>query len=125
MSPAQIQKSMFLMRAEAEVYVGDGFYRFIPYNYGPFDADIYHDLDGLAAQGLVTSVSSPTVRWKFYAVTAAGLEAADRARAEADPTAVDYLGRVVDWISSLSFPALIRAIYARYPAYRANSVFVG
>ncbi len=41
MTPAQIQKAMFLMRMEAAAYVGDRFYDFIPYNYGPFDAAVH------------------------------------------------------------------------------------
>ena len=38
---------------------------------------------------------------------------------------VSYLEKVVDWVSSLSFPELVRAIYAKYPQYKANSVFTG
>jgi hypothetical protein len=38
MTPAQIQKAMFLMSAEAPALVGRFFYNFVPYNYGPFYA---------------------------------------------------------------------------------------
>jgi DNA-binding PadR family transcriptional regulator len=125
MTPAQIQKSMFLMRMEAGRYLGDRFYEFIPYNYGPFDADIYRDLDWLAAKGVVITDTSPGRNWRTYAVTPAGIDAAERAMASADRTAVSYLGRVVDWVTSVSFPVLIRAIYDKYPQFKANSVFAG
>ena len=125
MTPAQIQKAMFLMRMEAAAYVGDRFYDFIPYNYGPFDAAVYHDLDDLAEKGLVTGGALPGRSWKVYAVTPAGIEAAAQARQAADGTALGYLERVVDWVSSMSFPALIRSIYEKYPDFKVNSVFVG
>jgi uncharacterized protein len=125
MTPVQIQKAMFLMGTEAKQFVGTEFYKFVPYNYGPFDADVYHDLDGLAARGLVTSDSFPGRSWKMYAITPAGMAEAARAKTVANPTAVLFLGKVVDWVSSLSFPQLVRAIYAKYPKFKANSVFTG
>jgi hypothetical protein len=45
------------MGAEARPLVGQ-FYQFVPYNYGPFDAKVYHDLDKLVLEGLVTTVPS-------------------------------------------------------------------
>jgi hypothetical protein len=125
MTPAQIQKAMFLMSAEAQGVVGPRFYQFIPYNYGPFDASVCHDLDSLIENGLVSSANLPGRDWKLYAVTPAGLEAAERSRGAADARGVRYLQKVVDWVSSRSFPQLVRAIYNRYPQYRTNSVFVG
>jgi hypothetical protein len=125
MTPVQIQKAMFLMGMEAKKLVGTGFYNFVPYNYGPFDANVYHDLDALAARGLVTADSFPGRSWKAYAVTPAGLAQADRTRRFANENAVLFLGKVVDWVSLMSFPQLVRAIYAKYPAFRANSVFTG
>jgi DNA-binding PadR family transcriptional regulator len=124
MSPVQIQKTMFLMSAEAKEYLGQGFYKFVPYNYGPFASDVYTDLESLASRGLVTS--SVTGRgWKIYAITPVGLTAGEKIKASANATAVAFLKRVVDWVCSLSFPALLRAIYAKYPKYKANSVFTG
>jgi hypothetical protein len=125
MTPAQIQKAMFLMGMEAKQFVGPGFYKFVPYNYGPFDANVYHDLDGLAARGLVTGDSFAGRSWKMYAVTPAGVGEAARAKRAANQVAVLFLGKVVDWVSSLSFPQLVRSIYAKYPAFKANSVFTG
>lgn len=125
MTPAQIQKAMFLMSAEARQLVGQPFYNFVPYNYGPFDASVYHDLDQLADNDLVTSAHFPGRSWKLYAVTPAGIEAAARSKRVANKQGVNYLEKVVDWVSSMSFPQLVRAIYAKYPQYKANSVFTG
>jgi hypothetical protein len=125
MTPAQIQKTMFLVGTEAKHLVGQGFYKFVPYNYGPFDASVYHDLDVMAQHGLVAGNSFPGRNWKVYAVTAAGLGQATAAKRSVDPSALSYLERVVDWVCSMSFPELVRAIYAKYPEYKANSVFTG
>ncbi len=121
LSPVQVQKAMFLMSAELPRAVGPGFYRFKPYNYGPFDEKIYHDLDDLARDGLVfIDGGGPTRR---YAITAKGLDRATQAQSSADPRALGYLDRVVDWVCSLTFSTLVRAIYDKYPKFRANSVF--
>jgi hypothetical protein len=125
MTPVQIQKTMFLMSMEAAHQVGPEFYQFVPYNYGPFDASIYHDLSQLAEQGLVYGDAAVGRNWKAFGITARGLEAASEIRAQADKNAVSYLERVVDWVSSLSFPVLVRAIYDKYPQFKANSVFAG
>jgi hypothetical protein len=125
MSPVQVQKSMFLMLMEARRYLGPGFYNFVPYNYGPFDAEIYQDLERMERQGLVRRAPSSDRNWSSFSITAAGIERAQRVQADIDPAAAEFLNRVVDWVCSLSFPALVRAIYERYPAFRANSVFIG
>lgn len=125
MTPAQIQKAMFLMSAEASEFVGRGFYDFVPYNYGPFDARVYHDLDDLVEHGLVTSSHSAGRSWKVYAVTPFGLTEAADSRQQANARGVRYLEKVVDWVSSMTFPQLVRSIYAKYPQYKANSVFTG
>jgi hypothetical protein len=125
MTPVQVQKAMFLMAAEAGHLVGRGFYRFVPYNYGPFDPNVYHDLDAMVQEGLVISDSSPDRNWKTYAVTPAGMRAAARSREAVNHQGLAFLEKVVDWISSLTFPQLVRSIYAKYPEFKANSVFIG
>src|SRR5258708_30548745 len=93
MTPVQIQKAMFLIGMEAKQLVGAGFYKFVPYNYGPFDANVYHDLDALAAQGLVSDDPFPGRTWKMYAVTPAGVAEATRARKAANKVALSYLAQ--------------------------------
>jgi hypothetical protein len=58
-------------------------------------------------------------------VTPGGLAEAAHAKKTANQIAVGYLEKVVVWVCSLSFPALVRAIYAKYPKFKANSVFTG
>jgi len=120
LSPAQSQKAMFLLSEEAGALVTQPFYSFRPYNYGPFDGDIYLDVDELLRDGLVCIVQagSSTV----YQITPAGLRHAGKLRASLDDRTINYLDRVVAWIRSLSFDALLSAIYEKYPKYKKNIV---
>ena len=121
LDPVQLQKSLFLLGEKRRGKVGAGFYKFRPYHYGPFCADIYSDADSLADAGLV-EVSSGAVRG--YSATAEGLEGAEGV-ADTAPEAGEYLTNVVRWARSLSFQELVRAVYAEFPEQRANSVFSG
>ncbi len=58
LSPIQVQKTMFLIRMEAGDCVGQGFYAFKPYNYGPFCSAIYKDVDLLVVSGMLKEQQS-------------------------------------------------------------------
>ena len=118
LTPVQLQKVLFLL-GEFKLKGRSNFYHFIPYNYGPFDPQIYRDAEALEADKLVAVQTGG--RWKQYAATPRGLAVANRLNADAD--AMDYLRRVVRWACSLTFQELVSAIYARFPEYRVNSVF--
>ena len=124
LSPVQLQKALFLLGKMKPYSVSRSFYDFTPYNYGPFDAAIYHDAETLAGDGLVAIQPSRQGKWVQYAGTAKGMLIAKTLEA-ADPGAADYLRRAVAWVRSLSFQDLVKAIYAHYPEYKANSVFQG
>jgi len=103
--------------------VGKDFYHFTPYNYGPFDKQVYLDADALAERGLV-SIKTPS-RWREFAASPEGLNAAAAIQQGAPVDAAIYLRRIVAWARDLTFQQLVRSIYARYPEFKANSVFQG
>ncbi len=124
LSPVQLQKSLFLLEHRlSKEELGEDFYEFIPYNYGPFDVKIYQDAETLEEIGLVNIIKSDAHRWRKYQSTPSGLELATKLRAEVPPHVVTYLDEVIRWVLSLSFRDLVRAIYEAYPEFRANSVF--
>jgi hypothetical protein len=125
-SPVQLQKALFLIdRNLSSAQRGGGSrYKFRAYDYGPFDSAVYADADLLQGEGLAT-ISDSGAPHRMYAATLAGMEAARRLRLDLAPDVVDYLDRVVQWVCSLPFSELVRAIYAQYPEMRANSVFRG
>jgi uncharacterized protein YwgA len=123
LSPVQLQKVLFLLGKELPLVVGGDFYQFEPYNYGPFDKGVYQDAEGLSYAGYVSISNSG--RLTEYSATPEGLKYAEEIRARAPQRGIEYLGKIVGWAQSLSFSALVRAIYQKYPEYRANSVFQG
>ena len=122
LSPVQSQQAMFLLSEEAGARITRPFYSFHPYNYGPFDATIYRDVDNLQQDGLLRIVH--TERFAAYQITPAGLNHAGQLRGSLDERATDYLERVVVWIKSLSFDTILEAIYEKYPKYKKNAGFV-
>lgn len=122
MSPLQLQKTMFLMKMEAGEHVGQHFYNFVPYNYGPFDSTIYADTQAWISTGDIVAEDSGR-NWQTYMITAAGLKRALEISEDVDQIAVDYLHRVANWVTGQSFASLLTSIYSKYPEYAENSVF--
>jgi uncharacterized protein len=125
LSPVQLQKSLFLLGKQMSTAVGPTFYTFDAYNYGPFSRAIYEDAEAWEALGMVAFMDHRGGDWTDYSITPAGTQAASRIATRANRQAVAYLAKVVDWASALSFDELVKAIYARYPEFKENSVFRG
>ena len=123
LTPVQLQKSLFLISENLKGEIPDLFYKFDPYHYGPFDADIYVDADSLEAQGLLLSVGSSQGTWLDRAITLDGVKRAKDAEMELSDSGRTYIHAVVEWAQSLPFNRLVKSIYKNYPQYRKNSVF--
>lgn len=121
-SPVQVQKLFFLIDREIAGLVDGPHFNFKPYDYGPFDKHVYHELDRLAVEGLVTISHG---RWQSYRLTPAGQERGDTLLASLPATARKYIEEAAAFVRSLSFTELVSAIYKAYPEMRANSVFQG
>jgi len=122
LSAVQLQKALFLLERGLPEEVGPRYYHFTPYNYGPFDSAVYKDADVLADQALV-NIRKPTGRYTVYNITPEGAQLARELEAKAPSRAVQHLKDIVEWIQTLTFAQLVRAIYARYPEMKENSVF--
>ena len=122
-TPVQVQKLFFLLDREAAEMTGGPYFAFVPYDYGPFDSDVYTELRELSYEGKVEGVNNG--HWTSYRLTALGQQEADMALAQLSPDAQDYIRRVSEFIRGLSFSELVRAIYRAYPDMKVNSVFQG
>ncbi len=123
LTPVQLQKSLFLIGENCRQVVHGDVYEFEPYNYGPFCRAIYEDMQSSDMLPLVKITRRPGRSWAEYGATAKGLE---KARAiDVSEEIRDYVRRVVAWTQRLSFADLVKAIYAKYPDYKKNSVFRG
>ena len=124
LSPVQLQKSLFLVAESGSKDLPADFYKFSPYNYGPFSPEIYDDTDELTREGLVTGIDSG-FGWSRYVASPAGLKRSEEFEEKAVAGLSEYIRNVVEWVQSLDFAGLLRAIYAKYPQYRVNSIFQG
>ena len=123
-SPAQIQKAAFLVSRNLPNLVDQGpKYNFVPYDYGPFDQAVYADAEAMRADGEVEISPSPLGRWNIYAATDAGIARGAVVASRMDSRSRKYIHGVVDWVRSLSFQQLVKAIYEQYPEMRENSIF--
>jgi uncharacterized protein YwgA len=121
LTPVQLQKTLFVLGRKREEEVGEDYYDFIAYDYGPFSKDIYSDAEHLAQKGAVSI--SRTGRRRRFNLTNAGRERARRVRDEAPDEAVEYLEKFVGWAQDQTFADLLNAVYNAYPRYAKNSVF--
>jgi uncharacterized protein YwgA len=125
LSPVHLQKALFLLGrnlSSEQLQVAE-YYPFKPYDYGPFNSEVYKDAQQLRDEGLVVIEPFAGARYRDYSATPAGLDRAKALREELEPVVTEYLDNVVAWARSLSFTALVRAIYKDYPDMKVKSVF--
>jgi uncharacterized protein len=123
-TPVQIQKALFL----ADDKVRDAFhdasrYHFEPYDYGPFDWQVYADAENLERRGLGQINQQPGNRWRTYAASPAGVVEGHRLAERLTPDQRAVLQKIVKLVRNLSFNELVSAIYRAYPQMRVRSVF--
>jgi uncharacterized protein YwgA len=127
LDPIRIQKGMFLLAQEGGLPEHEQ-YRFRPYDYGPFSARIYDDLDALVEEGLVAREAVPGYTWSRYRLTPAGMAQAQQFADNLDEArrkSVRLLAELKRDVLSQSFTRLLRYVYRRYPHYARNSIFSG
>ena len=121
LEPLRIMKGMFLAskRGAGEL---SGLYEFEAYDYGPFTKDIYHDLDELAAAGLVVQEAVAGRSWRTYRPTELGMARAQSLGEPAAAAAKATLADAYQYVTSRGFLRLLRDIYAEFPEYAVNTV---
>lgn len=120
-SPVQVQKLFFLIDQNISKLVDGPYFNFIPYNYGPFDKDVYEELEELATIGSVAIHHEKN--WNNYKLTESGQKLGDTLLASLPKEAQDYIKKISAFVRSLTFTQLVSAVYKAYPEMRANSVF--
>ncbi len=118
--PVQIQKYLFLIDREIPRWIDGPHFRFQPYDYGPFDKEVYAVLDSLAQEKLVHI--DDTRRYRRYSLTDSGLELGITMLDSLPKPVSRYLINVARWVRCLSFRQLLTAIYQHYPDMAVKSV---
>jgi len=117
--PVQLQKALFLLGKRLPDVVGDRFYAFRPYHYGPFDRRVYQDAQQLAGDGLAVVMTGYYVS---YAATPSGVARAQQLAGQ-NPRAWEYIKALVAWVRRQSFQSLVKSVYAEFPEMRSASIF--
>ncbi len=125
LEPVQLQKSLFLFgqQLKSRQLKTRSFYRFEPYDYGPFCSAVYSDVEELGRQGLIAIQRPPEARYKLYCATADGKKRAKELERELDDNVAAYARNVIQFTQGLSFDELVSTIYKAYPKMKVNSVF--
>jgi uncharacterized protein len=123
LTPVQVQKLFFLLDREAAPVLEGPHFNFQAYDYGPFDRDVYSELEELARQNFV--VVHNTGRYRLYQLSQEGFQQGDEILDGLAANAQDYITSVAEWVRKLSFQQLVASIYNRYPEMKAKSVFRG
>jgi len=120
-TPVQVQKLFFLIDREAAQFVDGPHFAFSPYDYGPFDRQVYAELERLEAEGLAATDRS--MRYRLYRLTNRGYAEGAELLPKIPEPARTFVSQAAKWVRSLSFQQLVAAIYKRYPEMKANSIF--
>lgn len=120
-SPVQLQKIFFLLDRRAPKLLHGPHFNFQPYDYGPFDQTLYHELDVLQLSGLVRTDTSG--RYRRYSLTPQGRAEGNAMLTRLPLSAREFVRQTVEWVRSLRFDQLVAAIYREYPEMKVNSVF--
>ena len=121
-SPVQVQKLLFLLDDNIPDAVKGPHFTFKPYDYGPFDKEVYGVLEQLADKKLVTIL--PTGRgWNKYALTPAGFKDGRKHLSGLSAKPRRYAEKLAHFVTDASFSQLVSAIYSHYPNMKVNSVF--
>lgn len=119
LDPVRIQKGMFLLSKRGPAR---DVYSFRPYNWGPFSADIYRDLDALEAEGLLQGEQVPGRTWRLFTTTPQGEDRARQVAQTLNPEHLQWLSRTRQFVGTRSFTKLLREIYSAYPEYAGKSL---
>jgi hypothetical protein len=123
-TPVQIQKALFLTSDKVpDAFARSAQYDFQPYDYGPFDRQVYSDIESLERRGLAQINQNPGGRWRTYAASPQGVIEGRRLSTSLEFDDVAVIERIVNLVRSLPFNDLVSAIYRAYPHMRERSVF--
>lgn len=125
-TPVQLQKAAFLISTNMPQAVTEGpGFNFVPYDYGPFDKDVYSEAINLSVVGDAVVAPSAQGRWNTYAASAQGLHRGQQILTQLPLAQSKYISDVAQWVLAQSFGSLVKSIYSAYPAMKQNSIFQG
>lgn len=113
----RLQKLVFLAQAQTEDDSEP--FDFRAYDYGPFSADILHELDDLKSESLVEEEVTRLPKGKkyTYTLTEEGKQKAENVELNSSLPIED----VVKQFNSMPISRLLEHVYNKFPSYTVNS----
>ena len=122
--PVQVQKLFFLLDERVADALGGKQFEFEPYDYGPFDKNVYVELEALQGENLVRVVTSGLrFSTRNYFLTQDGQKKGEQVLEQYESGTREYIKTLSSWVRSLSFASLVGSVYKAYPRMRENSIF--
>lgn len=121
LDPVRVMKGLFLLIEEGNLDDAPS-YEFEAYHYGPVSVEVYADLAELVEEGLVEELAVPGYSWSKYQLSSEGADRYHELSAASPQSAMEQIDKVKNTVSSLSFRALLRYVYGKYPQYAVHSV---
>ena len=117
-------ETVFLLqeKGQASPSLGGTHFDFKPYHFGPYDKDIYSELENLTRQGWIEISFTPS-GIRQYRLTPTCQEQADRLLEQMDARSRKFVQKASLWILEKDFFQLVQAIYRAFPHMAENSVF--
>lgn len=120
----RMQKAVFLVeqRGPSE---WRNLYQFVPYNWGPFSAQLQGDLGRLVGDGRLELTAWDRGSYNSYATSALGEGEAAEILDDLDASSQAFLREVRRFVVTRSFNRLLRDVYREYPEYAVKSHYSG
>lgn len=125
-TPVQVQKLLFLIQKNLpDIVISTDKFDFKPYDYGPFDKEVYAECELLEKEGLLETLTVSGRTWKTYKLSESGCQSGQASLSCLPPSEKKYIQKLSAFVRQLSFSELVSVIYKTYPEMRSNSVFQG
>lgn len=124
-SPVQIQKLFFLIEKKIPELSEYIYFNFAPYNYGPFDPEIYDAILELISSGDLEVINDVNSRIMKYNTTDKGQTRGEQILQSLGENTTDKIKILSEFVRRLSFSELVSAIYKEYPEMKKYSIFRG
>ncbi len=116
LSPVQVQKLLFLVDDKVSKELNNAkYFNFTPYDFGPFDKEIYVELNSLISDGKIVIVNSGKTREYQLVETSRHPNISEEINIK--------LKKLITFVKNCSFKELLTAIYRAYPETATNAVY--
>jgi uncharacterized protein YwgA len=124
LDPVRMQKAIFLLTQRGSD-AWQHFYTYRPYNWGPYSGQLSVDLDLLQETDQLVAEPFPGSQYGTFRATALAESRTLEAWRSCSEAERQFLRAVRGYVTSKSFNALLREVYAAYPDFATKSLFNG